>query len=1733
MNGQKLEWQDEVLAQLQAGLISLEEAEQRLLNGPGSGSSASDREPQRTTPKAASLPPQRIETGDIAIIGMACRFPDADDWRALWANLKAGVDSIGEAPAGRWPAAEEWYDPDPAHPDTAYVRSGGFIQQVDTFDAPFFKISPAEAELMDPQQRIFLEEAYHAIEDAGLAPEQLKGRQCGVFVGAADGGYGQLLAEAGRVKGRYVITGLDSSILAARIAYFLDLQGPAVALNTACSTSLLAIHEACESIRAGEIELALAGASRYISRPCCTSKPASSKCSRPTVAVRPLMPGPMSFVPGEGCGVVLLKQATQALADGDPIHAIIKGSGINQDGSTNGITAPSMRSQARLEKGIYERFGINPATIGYVEAHGTGTALGDPIEINALTESFAAFTQQKQFCAIGSLKTNIGHTLMAAGVAGVIKAALCLKYGELPPSLHFQQPNPHIDFAKTPFYVNTRHQAWPASSDQPRRAAISSFGMSGTNAHLVLESAPLAPAHPPRAERPVHLLTMSAKSSELLVAYAQRYRDLLAAQPEVDLGDLCYTSHVGRSHFPHRLSFVTDSVATLQQQLTTYVASAEGVGISQGSVSTRPSQVAFLFTGQGAQYVQMGRELYDSSAIFRAALERCDQLLRPHLHRSILAVIYPDLKDSARPTAAPSIDDTTYTQPALFALEYALAQLWLAWGVQPHVLIGHSVGEVVAACVAGVFSLEDGVKLIAARGRLMGALPQDGAMVAVQTTEARVQAVLTAYTAETGRADVSIAAVNGPESIVISGARASVQTIAQQLAAEGSKTRPLNVSHAFHSPLMEPMLAQFRHVAATITYHAPQLRLISNVTGQVAGDEIATAEYWVRHVREAVRFAEGVTTLQAQGVAVYLEIGPKPVLVGMARQMQEGETGGQEDRKTRRQEDKKTEGNHSSSLLPLSLSSGLFLPSLRQGQSDWQQILTSLGELYVRGVAIDWQGFDRGEERRKVTLPTYPFQRQPYWVEARNPQPPASAAFSPLLGLVAEGKVAQVQEQLLATGKLTTEAQAALPAVLELLVAQHQQQQAAKELLSIHPNHTNAQDDTGEASASEPANTPQEWLYEVQWQPLFLPKETAKTLSLHGSWLIFADQQGMGEAVAKRIEENGGHAILVWPGTQVEATAVGWRINPLSSADLLHVLEEGLSAQPSLAGVVHLWSLDTGNRETLSLAQIEQTQVLGCGSVLALVQALAQTKQRPQLWLVTQQAVAVQGEQPNLDQATLWGLGGTVAQEYPDLHCVRLDVDSATLPLNANLLLQELLMADQPTPLKADRIAYRAGTRYAAQLNRFVTQAPLNDELVIHAQGTYLITGGTGGLGLQVARWLFEAGARHLVLTSRRGVTSATAQSVLQELEAAGAQVHVLLGDIADGDDVARILQTVERDLPPLRGIIHAAGVVEHVGLPDQQWPAFQRVMAPKVQGSWHLHSMTQQANLDFFVFFSSASSLLDTSGVSSYAAANAFLDAMAHYRRTAGLPALSINWGPWAEVGMAAALTQGSERSSGLALIEPRQGLQQLARLLKQPAVQVGVLPIDWPRYQYFLTDVTTAYFFARFLTTSKQSSQLQETLAAAPLNERSELVVAYVQKQVAQVLGFANPTSLPITAGLTDLGIDSLMAVELRNRLQISLGCTLPTTLIFDYPSVEAMAAYLTAGVLAPLLIETDEDDSISIIQTNAALPVTDGALQLSVVKGKNDLSLVPDDSEELSTAEVIALLAAKLGLETMANE
>ena len=887
----------------------------------------------------------------IAIIGIGCRFPGADNPDSFWQLLRNGVDPIAEIPKERWDI-DELYDPKPATPGKMSTRWGGFIDQVDQFEPSFFGISPREAERMDPQQRIFLEVAWESLENAGIAPSQLSGSQTGVFLGIGNNDYSRLSSQTLACINAYNGVGSTLSITANRLSYILNLRGASMAVETACSSSLVAIHLACQSLQSEESNLCLVGGVSLMLSPEPTIIYSHAGMMAKDGKCKTFDADADGYVRGEGCGVVVLKRLTDALRDGDNIQAVIRGSAVNQDGTSNGLTAPNGPSQQEVIRRALTNAGVEPEEISYVEAHGTGTPLGDPIEFKSLKNVLMKGRQPNQTCWLGSVKTNIGHLENAAGIAGLIKVVLALQHREIPPHLHLKQINPLIRIQNTAFSIPTKDQPiqhWSTSNATRRTAGVSSFSFGGTNCHVILEEAPETPVVKNHCERPLHLLTLSAKSEKALADLAKRYQSFLASHSEAELADISFTANAGRSHFEHRLAVIAESNLQLQHQLANFVAGVEANQLYSGKLNSKKDlKIAFLFTGQGSQYIGMGQELYKTQPTFRKALDQCSEILQPYLEKPLLEILYsPAEHSSATDCQSPTtnaLDQTAYTQPALFAIEYALAKLWESWGINPSIVMGHSVGEYVAACVAGVFSLEDGLKLIAHRGRLMQQLPSGGEMVAVMASEDKVNLLIAPYTGE-----VAIAAINGPESVVISGASEAIRTLRDSLGAEGIKTTQLQVSHAFHSPLMEPMLADFEAVANQITYHQPRIPLISNVTGTRADESIATASYWVNHVRQPVKFAQSMETLHQEGYEVFLEIGPKPILLGMGREC-------------------------------FVANKTLWLPSLRSGKPDWLQIIQSLGQLYVRGVKVDWLGFEKDYSRKKVMLPTYPWQRKRYWV---------------------------------------------------------------------------------------------------------------------------------------------------------------------------------------------------------------------------------------------------------------------------------------------------------------------------------------------------------------------------------------------------------------------------------------------------------------------------------------------------------------------------------------------------------------------------------------------------------------------------------------------------------------------------------------------------------------------------------------------------------------------------------
>jgi acyl transferase domain-containing protein/acyl-CoA synthetase (AMP-forming)/AMP-acid ligase II len=881
----------------------------------------------------------------IAIVGMGCRFPGAAGLEQFWQLLKEGQDAITRVPHDRW-------DPTTLNPEeTSGILWGGFLPDIDRFDPQFFGLSKREASRMDPQQRLLMEVVWEALEQAGERLDELAGSETGVFVGIASQDYSWLQLGDIDAIDAYAGTGNAHSIAANRLSYWLDLRGPSMAVDTACSASLVAVHLAAQSLRSGECNLAIAGGANVILNPRLNLAFSQAQMMAKDGRCKSFDACADGYVRSEGCGIVLLKRLSDAIHDGNQILAVLRGTAINQDGHSNGLTAPNGLAQQAVVKRAITQAGIDPAQVSYVEAHGTGTALGDPIEIAALKAVLTDGRLPDQTCWIGSVKANIGHLEAAAGIAGLIKVVLALQHHKIPAQPHLQQLNPLIDLQNTPLKIITQQQPWKTSRDR-RLAGVSSFGFGGTNAHVIVEEALVEAASrkksvQPMSERPLHILTLSAPQPAALKQLAARYQQFLSMSPTASLMDICYTANARRSQFRYRLAIVAATLEQMQERLTQYLSEEHPSGVWLGDSKQSRFSTAFLFTGQGSQYPGMGQQLYFTCPLFRRILDECDAILRPYLQRSLLDILYTRESDAAH------LSDTQYIQPALFAVEYGLAMLWQSWGVQPDWVMGHSLGEYVAACVAGVFSLEDGLKLVAKRAQLMQSLPSTGAMLAIFADPETIAEHLQVESLQGAASRCSIAAINGPQHIVVSGSISDIETICDVFEAESIRTKRLKVSHAFHTPLMQPMLSEFEQVATSISYAQPRISLVSNLTGQPATDTIATPEYWMQHIQQPVKFATGIQTLAAAGCSCFIEMGPQSTLLGMGRQC-------------------------------LSEDSGIWLPSLRLQQENWLTLLQSLSELSVQGIEINWSGFDQDYHRQRVTLPTYPFQRQCCWIEKEN-----------------------------------------------------------------------------------------------------------------------------------------------------------------------------------------------------------------------------------------------------------------------------------------------------------------------------------------------------------------------------------------------------------------------------------------------------------------------------------------------------------------------------------------------------------------------------------------------------------------------------------------------------------------------------------------------------------------------------------------------------------------------------
>ena len=930
----------------------------------------------------------------IAIIGLGCRFPKAKDLDSYWQLLSHGIDAISEVPSDRW-NIDDFYDSDLESSGKMNTRWGGFLENIQEFDAEFFGITPREAERLDPQQRLLLEVSWEALENANLLPSSLSGSQTGVFVGISNSDYGRVLLKDFTNINAYNGTGSAFSVAANRISYFFNFKGPSVAIDTACSSSLVSLHYACHSLRNHESDLCLSGGVNAILSPELTINFSQAHMMAADGRCKTFDNLADGYVRGEGCGMVVLKRLTDALRDGDNIRAIIRGTAINQDGLTNGITAPNGPSQQAVIKQALKNAGVSPEQISYVETHGTGTPLGDPQEFKSLKTVLMKERGGDQPCWLGSVKTNIGHLESAAGVAGLIKVVLALQHREIPPHLHLKELNRYISLKGTSFDIPNVCQKWEINN-HPRFAGISSFGFGGTNCHVIVEEAEANHQiqQQPSPKRPYHLLNLSAKNESALDELARQYVNYLEQNPQISLQELCHTANTRRSHLNYGITIVGKHTSEMKEKLLSFTAHEESENVLNITVKQKTkNKLVWMFTGQGSQYPNMGRQLYETESIFKTSFDQCSNILDEYLGESLLDILYCDQPDASR-----KLNQTAFTQPALFAIEYALSQLWQSWGIYPDVVMGHSVGEYVAACIAGIFSLEDGLKLIAHRGRLIQSLPQKGKMMATLIDEELLESLIQPFSDK-----IAIAAFNGSNNFVLSGDGDSIDQIFSAMQAKDIPAKFLEVSHAFHSPLMQPMLGEFKKITDEINYNQPKIDMISNVTGELSTEEISTSQYWLNHVVKPVKFRQSFQYLNQAGYKIFLEVGPKPILLGMGKTILDNDSSNQ-------------------------LDSILFLPSLRSGKEDSQQMLESLGRLSLSGASINWSSFSDNQPNSLLQIPTYPFQRQRHWLKS-----------SPTGSLLNALKSEKLAERLREMGDFSEEEIQLVPKILDKLAQCEQQ----------------------------------------------------------------------------------------------------------------------------------------------------------------------------------------------------------------------------------------------------------------------------------------------------------------------------------------------------------------------------------------------------------------------------------------------------------------------------------------------------------------------------------------------------------------------------------------------------------------------------------------------------------------------------------------------------------------------
>ncbi|MFI1801941.1 type I polyketide synthase, partial [Streptomyces sp. NPDC020379] len=1557
----------------------------------------------------------------IAIVGMSCRFPgEVRGPEDFWELLHEGRDAITPFPADRGWDTDSLYAADPDRPGTTYAREGGFLHDAGDFDAGFFGISPREAAAMDPQQRLLLETSWEAVERAGIDPASLKGSRSGVFVGAVAPDYGPRVHEAPDGVEGHLVTGSAISVVSGRVAYTLGLEGPAVTVDTACSSSLVALHLAVQALRQGECTLALAGGVTVMATPGTFIGFSRQRGLAPDGRCKPFAAAADGFGPAEGAGMLLLERLSDARRNGHRVLAVVRGTAINQDGASSGLSAPNGPSQQRVIRAALANAGLTAAQVDAVEAHGTGTKLGDPIEAQALLATYGRERTGDKPLLLGSVKSNIGHTQAAAGVAGIMKMVLAMQHGVLPRTLHIDAPSPHVDWSADSVRLLTEPTVW-SEGEEPRRAGVSSFGISGTNAHAIIEQAPAPQADAPEAgdettsgpattTLPTVPWVLSAKSATALRAQAERLLAHAEAHPEAPATDTGLSLAATRTAFDHRAVVLAADRAAAVRELEAYAAGRPAQGLVEGVVR-RGTGVAFVFPGQGSQWAGMAAELLDSSAVFAERLGECAAALAPYVDWSLTGLLRGD--DDAW------LEQVDVVQPVLWAVMVSLAEVWRSTGVEPAAVIGHSQGEIAAACVAGALSVEDAAKVVALRSKALRALSGRGGMVSVSLDVAAVEQRLSKWQ---GR--LAVAAINGPAVVVVSGDADALEELLAGCEADGIRARRVAVDYASHCAHVEEIEAALLRDLAGISPRPASVPFYSTVIGGVLETSTLDAGYWYRNLRQTVRFQEAVQALLDDGFRLFVESSAHPVLTMGVEQTAEA---------------------HNTTVTAVG--------SLRRDEGGLERFLTSAAEAFVGGASVDWAKLFDGTGAGHVDLPTYAFQHQRYWLTSTKAGQSTKAAVGDGSDAVFwEAVEHEDREALVATLRVdSAEQQESLDAVLPAL-AQWRRQRRSESAVDA-------------------------WRYRVVWRPT----GGATKPSLSGTWLVVVPGSRSDDplvvGVQQALRAYGAHVVtLASDGTDRATTA----------ARLREFTTDGLS------GVLSLLALDeTPHPE-------HPFTTTGLVGTLTLIQALGDLAARVPLWCATRGAVSTGDGDPLISaaQAAVWGMGRVAGVEYPDTWGGLVD-----LPEQLDGRARTRLAGVLAGTTVEDQVAIRG----SGVMLRRLEPAPLGEARPLRTwkpRGTVLITGGTGALGTHLARWLARNGAEHLVLTSRRGPAAPGAEALVAELDEQGTRVTVTACDVADRDALARVLDAVPEDCP-LTAVIHAAAYIDLAGLADTTTADFADVMNAKTAGAAHLDALLRDTPLDAFVLFSSVSAVWGVGDHAAYAAANAYLDALAQQRRADGLSATSVAWGVWDAVGdnIPEGLDLDQLRRRGLRFMDPDLGIAALRQTLDHDQTHLAIADIDWESFIPVFTSARPSPLLEELpeaLGIERQSadstpdtsdagtdtaSRLRQRLAALTPGERGHAVLDLVHEQVAAVLGHDTQDAVDSERAFRDLGFDSLTAVELRNRLNAATGLRLPATLVFDYPSSAVLSDHIQAQLLG-----APAGTVVADVTTEAATAVSD---------------------------------------------